>query len=206
MVINLYEVEQNLSNDILQLCNQFSKSNGLMMEEKMYTFLAASILSTEIDTTDYLLEIGTYKGLTAVFMAKLINIIKKSNKVISIDPFQKLNNALVTGNYNSYMNNVINYNVQNQCLVISAFSHQAAEIIQGNIPFILIDGGHSYKVIKNDILLFLPKLKIGGIAYLHDNDEKRYPGVAKAISECIRGNTNYEILVDDFYFIVRRLA
>jgi cephalosporin hydroxylase len=205
MSINLKEVEKNLPSEVIDLCKEFSVTNNLMMRMKMYTFMATSIISSPIEDKDYLLEIGTYHGLTAIFIAKLLNIIGKSNKVISVDPFDRLVGARVVGNYNKYMANLVKYNVKEQCLVMSAFSHQAAPFLKGDIPFIILDGGHLYEDIKRDILLYLPKLKVGGIAYLHDNDEKRYPGVTRAISELIRGNEKYEILLDEYYFIVKRL-
>lgn len=203
MTINLLEIENSLPSEIEQLCKDFESINKSMMNEKMYRFLAASILSSEINDTDFLLEIGTFRGLTAVFIAKVLNYMNKNNKVISIDPFQRLENARVTGNYNSYMNNILNYKVEDQCIVISAFSQQIAPIIPGNIPFILIDGGHSYEDAISDFQQYLYKLKIGGIAYI---DDPKYAGVAQAINEYIRNNESFEILVDGSYFIVKRLS
>lgn len=202
MSINLTEVVKNMSSEILQVCKDFASINGSMMREDMYTMLAASIMSPEINDTDFLLEIGTFRGLTAVFIAKVLNHLGKNNKVVSIDPFQRLQNVRIVGNYNSYMNNIIYHEVKDQCFVISAYSQQIAPIISGDIPFILIDGGHSYEDAINDFKLYLPKLKIGGIAYI---DDPKYPGVIQAINEYIRNNNHYEILEDNFSFIIKRL-
>ncbi|MCG8485247.1 MAG: class I SAM-dependent methyltransferase [Clostridia bacterium] len=200
--INLLEIEKSLPNEIAQLCKDFESINKSMMNEKMYRFLAASIMSAEINDPDYLLEIGTFRGLTAVFIAKLLNHMNKNNKVVSIDPFQRLENGRITGNHNSYMNNIINHEVQDQCIVISAFSQQIAPIIPGNIPFILIDGGHSYEDVMSDFQQYLYKLKIGGIALI---DDPKYAGVAQAINEYIRNNNSFEILTDGSCFVVKRL-
>lgn len=200
--VNLLEIEKNLPDELAQLCKDFESINKSMMNEKAYRILASSIMNSEIADTDFVLEIGTFRGITAVFIAKILNYMNKSNMVISIDPFQRLENARVTGSYNSYMNNIINHKVQDQCIVISAFSQKIAPIIPGGIPFILIDGGHSYEDAISDFQQYLYKLKVGGIAYI---DDPKYSGVAKAINEFIRSNEGFEILVDGSYFVVKRL-
>jgi predicted O-methyltransferase YrrM len=51
-----------------------------------------------------------------------------------------------------------------------------------SLDFVFIDASHEYEDIKNDIIHWLPKVKIGGILAGHD---MVWPGVARAVSELI---------------------
>ena len=206
MAINLFDIEKNLSPEIIELCQLYARINRGMMREKMYTFLASAIISSPIKPTDFLVEIGTFHGLTATFMARLLQLTNKNNKILSIDPFGRLDNASVIGKYPKYMENTSRYEVEKQCFALTAFSHQAYSFLKDEIPFIMVDGSHKYADVRIDLETYLPKLKRGGFAYLHDNSEKRYPGVFKAINDTVRNNPKYKILVDDFYVILQKLV
>lgn len=48
------------------------------------------------------------------------------------------------------------------------------------VDFLYIDGDHSYKEVKNDILNWLPKMKKGGLI---GGDDYNWPGVEQAVME-----------------------
>ena len=52
----------------------------------------------------------------------------------------------------------------------------------GSIDFIHIDQRHGYQVIKNDIVAWWPKLKIGGLI---SGDNYEYPKLAKGVDELL---------------------
>lgn len=69
---------------------------------------------------------------------------------------------------------------------IKDFSHNIHDTFDNNsIDFIYIDGGHDYESIKNDLKLYLPKLKKNGIIAGHDYEPTGWPGVVRAIHEII---------------------
>jgi predicted O-methyltransferase YrrM len=96
------------------------------------------------------------------------------------------------------------------------FSHQAAPQLQqlfeqdGNFPpFIFIDGDHSYKGVRQDIIDYFPLLAPGGIIVFHDylpplNDENREgilfhhagnePGIRQACEELMENTYGCEVL------------
>jgi predicted O-methyltransferase YrrM len=96
------------------------------------------------------------------------------------------------------------------------FSHQAAPQLQqlferdGNFPpFIFIDGDHSYKGVRQDIIDYFPLLAPGGIMVFHDylpplNDENREgilfhhagnePGIRQACEELMENTYGCEVL------------
>jgi hypothetical protein len=51
----------------------------------------------------------------------------------------------------------------------------------GSLDFVYIDGQHTYKAAKEDILAWMPKLKKGGVLAGHDYEF--YPGVKQAVDE-----------------------
>lgn len=202
---DIEKTRANLPLQIKNLCVEFGSKPDTMMKQERLEYLAASLICSPILPDDFLIEIGTYIGMTSVFMSKVLDYYDKKNPIVSVDCFERFEiGSTVIGNYTIYMQNIKKYDLINQCFVISAFSYQAAPIIKNDIPFILIDGGHYYKAVKSDLELYLPKLKIGGIAYIDDNIKKIYPAISQAISESIYGNDSYEILVDSTYFIVQR--
>ena len=51
-----------------------------------------------------------------------------------------------------------------------------------SLDFVFIDAGHMYEEVKEDISLWLPKVKPGGVISGHDYSNK-WPGVAAAVNE-----------------------
>lgn len=68
------------------------------------------------------------------------------------------------------------------------FSHEAAERIDdASLDFVFIDGDHSYEGVRQDIDLWLPKIRGGGIISGHDYDNDifgdAFRGVDRAVEE-----------------------
>ncbi len=67
-------------------------------------------------------------------------------------------------------------------LFIRKRSNDAVNDIPDNIDFIYVDGNHDYEHVRQDIELYFPKLKKGGVMAGHDFTAD-YPGVARAVLE-----------------------
>ena len=50
-----------------------------------------------------------------------------------------------------------------------------------NLDFVFLDGDHTYEHVKEDISLWLPKIRQGGLFVFHDYGG-RYAGVKKAVN------------------------
>ena len=61
-------------------------------------------------------------------------------------------------------------------------SSDAVNDVSNNIDFIYVDGNHNYEYVKQDIELYFPKLKKGGVMAGHDFSAG-YLGVARAVLE-----------------------
>ena len=52
-----------------------------------------------------------------------------------------------------------------------------------SLDIVFIDADHRYKSVKEDIELWLPKIRKGGVISGHDYGSKRWPGVERAVKE-----------------------
>jgi len=70
-------------------------------------------------------------------------------------------------------------------VILKMSSAEASEQFDdGSIDFVFLDGDHSYEGLKQDIELWLPKVKPGGYLCGHDyTPEGKRPGITKAVHE-----------------------
>jgi len=59
-------------------------------------------------------------------------------------------------------------------------SSEAVEVVEESLDFVYIDGNHDYEFVKEDIELWTPKIKKGGLVSGHDYD---IPYTAKAVDD-----------------------
>lgn len=73
---------------------------------------------------------------------------------------------------------------RNRAQVFKMTSQKAAELVKDNsLDFVFVDGDHSYEGVKLDCILWMPKIRKGGIICGHDYNHERLPGVSKAVNE-----------------------
>ncbi len=84
--------------------------------------------------------------------------------------------------YNIALNNVFIY-IMKRCRIYRMTSEEAAPTIKDNsLDFCFLDGDHGYKNVKQDIDLWKPKIRKGGLFVFHDFGGS-YHGVRKAVLE-----------------------
>ena len=68
--------------------------------------------------------------------------------------------------------------------------HAAASFADGSMDFVYIDGNHRYDMCMLDIILWLPKVKVGGIISGHDyeSSKSRQFGVQLAVDDYARSH------------------
>ncbi len=70
--------------------------------------------------------------------------------------------------------------------VIRKTSVEAAPMFEDkSLDFVFIDADHSYEATSEDIKLWWPKVRIGGLLCGHDYRDDKHPGVKRAVHEFI---------------------
>jgi predicted O-methyltransferase YrrM len=136
------------------------------------------------------LELGVWKGRSAAFMAVEIANSGKQIQFDVVDNFQWLyqENKTAKENFAAYRKNyqecLMNLSRVPFVRVIGLPSPEAVQIYDdGYFDFIFIDANHDYTHVKEDIKLWLPKVKPGGL--LAGHDYINWPGVKKAVDELL---------------------
>jgi hypothetical protein len=144
-------------------------------------------------------EIGIQKGMMT---KKVLSMLPSIQKYYAIDPWlwypeyketvNKLNQERWNQNEMNFHFNEFKKNIQihkNKIVILKMFSKEASTHIKdGILDFIFIDGNHGYEFVKEDIQLYLPKVKKGGLIGGHDYGHVK-GGVKEAVNE----------LFDDFF-------
>lgn len=142
-----------------------------------------------------IVEIGSYVGAIAN------QFIGDNRKVFSIDPWQSegvydtndefgqyaliddanKNRGGINNIYKTWMSNA-GKDLFVNIFPIKGFSYDIAEFFHLPIDLLYIDGCHKYESVINDIKIWSPKVKSGGII-MGDDYGGHFTGVAKAVHE-----------------------
>ena len=125
------------------------------------------------DSGSHFVELGSWKGKSAAYMAvEIIN----SNKQIKFDCIDRWE-VEPRADWPKYITNenfmqIFLDNTKPVSHIITAIkkdSSSAAQDYQDNsLDFVFIDADHSYEGVKKDILAWRPKVKKGGVLAGHD--------------------------------------
>jgi hypothetical protein len=146
-------------------------------------------LNLEIKT---IAEIGVFRGANA----KRLRLLFPDAHLYLIDPWRLYDDycspeaAAMPGNEKDY-EEAYSFVVQEfkndpKVTILRKSSAEAAGIVPDNLDVVFIDGNHAYPFVKQDIELWLPKVKSKGLCAGHDFDLKGFPGVVKAVKEAFR--------------------
>jgi hypothetical protein len=135
-------------------------------------------------------ELGCYKGKSTSFIGVEIHKRKRDINFFAVDSFQGATNSTDANEIKAYegiseIEESYTYNVSligNKIKTIVSLTDEAAQYFDdSSVDVVFVDGGHSYEVVKADILAWLPKVKKGGIISGHDFNA--WQGVNKAVTE-----------------------
>lgn len=67
--------------------------------------------------------------------------------------------------------------------ILRKTSEEAASLVPDGLDLVFIDGNHDYEYVKQDIALWQPKIRKGGLLAGHDFCRDVFPGVVRAVEE-----------------------
>lgn len=138
----------------------------------------------------HFVEVGSWKGMSACYMAvEIIN----SNKNIKFDCvdtwkyydwFTDISEGAFEGVYDVFLKNIDP--VKDTINIVRELSWEAPLKYDDNsLDFIFIDASHDYESVKKDIISWLPKLKENGVMAGHDYN---HTPVLTAVTEVLGVN------------------
>ena len=149
--------------------------------------------STILNNGDTFVEVGTWFGKSTNY---LLTKLKECGKVINfttVDTFKGTDNEELHQNivntfngdiFYEFIDNTVLSNNYGSFNIIKDTSHNAANQFSNNsINYIMLDAGHSYEDVKNDINIWYNKVKPGGIISGDDYGGSFFPGVTQAADE-----------------------
>jgi predicted O-methyltransferase YrrM len=136
-----------------------------------------------IGNNSIFVEIGSWTGISTILFAKYFKT------VIAIDPWEKTIDE-ISSQYNmEEVEKIFDLRIKEFSNIkkLKMKSKEASLLLfeDNSINIVYIDGSHKYDAVKEDIKLWYPKIKIGGLLTGHDYSNK-FLGVKKAIDESIK--------------------
>lgn len=160
------------------MSNYWEQAQGWFNFVKYYEEIA-----NNLKHGDMIVEVGTYKGKSILYLAEHIKEHKLNVKLYGVDNFKGESTVNETSDQirDDYYRNI--RPLKNYINTLEYPSLQAVKgFPDGILAFVFIDAAHDYDSVKADILAWLPKVKKGGILSGHDYN---YPDVKKAVDELL---------------------
>lgn len=182
-------------------------NTGLSNEPRRWDFLTTLMIEQGYKT---FVEVGCKSGRTTGHILKTV----PDSRVIAIDPWmkQEASDDPTKETYEAwdfekikreFWENVGEH--KGRCTMLQHTSESAAKSIPWAtlppIDLVFIDALHDYEHVKQDIALWWPKVRIGGMLAGHDFNHK-WPGVERAVAEAFN-LMQVGVGPDSVWFIVK---
>jgi predicted O-methyltransferase YrrM len=154
-----YEYNKVIENKLLHSIDKIH--THLTRREKLKLYQLAS------QKHGVFVEIGSYLGVSSCFIAEGIKQSGKQSILYCIDTWQ--NDAMSDGKKETYQEFIeVTKKYQEIIIPLKGWSYDVAKSFDKKIDFLFIDGDHSYKGVKKDVDLWVPKLSSGALVVMHD--------------------------------------
>jgi len=150
-------------------------------------------------------EVGSWKGKSAAYMAVELANVNKDIKFFCVDTWQgsaehaDSHRQELPQLYDIFLNNMKPLEKYYTPMKISSLE-AAGKFADASLDFVFIDASHEYQDVLNDIAAWWPKVKPGGIL-AGDDFSSSWPGVVQAVKESFE---SFEIL--DCCWVVNKPA
>jgi len=160
----------------------------------------------------HIVEVGSWLGRSACYMAELIKVSGKNIRLDCIDnwsePQAEKLKSVIKGNdrthIHDFVNNLHHADVLEFVHVVQLPSLEAVHVYADkSLDFVFLDNDHSEEHVLSELNAWWPRIKKGGVLAGHDYIESRWPGVVKAVTRF--GKTHRKkFIVDKHSFVFRK--
>ena len=202
MTFNVSGTSVDLPDSVLVGAEQAASE---MMDLGELLHLAATLARCRWRPGAIVVEIGTFHGRTAVFMAKTLEAIGVRAPVLCIDPFDRVQPTPFNpqGNYQAFLETVRAAGLEDTCLPLAAFAEHAAGVVPDSAGVLVVDGNHDYPAVRQDLELYGPKVIPGGLMFVDDYGPA-YPGVMRAVDEYFAPGSAFTLLHKSYFVVAER--
>jgi GR25 family glycosyltransferase involved in LPS biosynthesis len=199
--LDMYDNNPNVS----YITSDIASNKALLMEKLLpefneipgwfaYQDLYADVVKAA-DNNDIFVEVGAWFGKSTNYMVQQIRESKKNIQFTTVDTrkgtedediHQEIVGSFAGDIFYEFVNNLILSNNYGYVNMIKDTSKNASNQFQNNsIDFIMIDAGHSYEAVIEDLNIWYNKVKPGGI--ISGDDYGVFDGVTRAANEYFYG-------------------
>lgn len=133
-----------------------------------------------------IVEIGSWRGLSTVILAKGLKMGGRKGRVYAVDPHSSSDVHIRCGipsTEHEFRMNLERYGVSDVVTPMVMKSEEAAKGWNKPIRLLFVDGDHSYEAVKKDIEYWYPHVITGGTVVFHDFYGSPAGTVKKAVEE-----------------------
>ena len=162
----------------------FAIETHMSMEERLRLLAVAQGLPQGFTAC----EIGSYLGASTTFLA--VGASARGGTLHCVDTWDNRAMGVETAcdTYAAFLRNTEPF--RDRITIHRGESSAMAAAVPQLLDLLFIDGDHAYTTVKSDLVLYLPKLKPGGLLLLHDFD---YPEVRQACAESLAGRPTVDL-------------
>lgn len=176
----------------------FLARSGLLEADQIPTHLTPvekrALFRAAADQGGTIVEIGSYLGASACFLAGGLQCSRRKGTVHCIDSWQ--NDAMSEGHRDTW-EEFCRYTARFGDLIVPhrGRSVDIAQQFSESTDVLFIDGDHSYEGCRSDVYAWLPKVRAGGLVLMHDIGWAE--GVQRVIREFVQDRMSVQGIVGD---------
>ncbi len=161
-----WDIETSNGLDFYHLAPLFSSNNtnhgilGLTIRMSAYIYGVAKDIKAK-----KAIDIGTYKGGSAILLSVALG---KNGKVWTIDNFEKEKRLSKTNENHTLLNKFSKKNDLDIIQIVGDSQYVKLPKDLKRVDIVLIDGGHTYEIVKNDYERYCKYLRVGGSLFFDD--------------------------------------
>ena len=155
-----------------------------------------SSMVSKFNTGAHFVEVGTWKGMSACYMAVEIINSGKDIKFDCVDTWEFVETSKEIGEHEfDNLFEIFKSNIEpvkNNIGIIKSLSWDGAKNYEdGSLDFVFIDAAHDYESVTKDLNAWYSKIKNGGIISGHDYRQSM--GVYSAVNDFFKGHSIRQI-------------